>query len=163
MTTTRTLQNLSSETAESVNIKPFDRDGWVSVSRQKPGSNRQPLAYVEMRIAGADPEYPLVMIREVREANIYHPAGGASAISKGRHYEVAVHTTQKIEDSVSGLDIFVPVTTIVAIKHGGSTILNPADVLDQVLSTVAELYDSVSSGDVDTAAISRLALGDIEF
>jgi hypothetical protein len=156
MAITRTLQNASSESAESVNIAPFDRDAWVETDTDS--SNRGVIAFMEHRVSGDDPEYPLVRRVEIRSANLYHP-GRDFESQRGRKYTITVFSTQKIEDSVSGLVSYMPVQTTVQIAHAGTTILNAADVLDMLLSTAAELYDSVDTGTPDSAVISKLALG----
>jgi hypothetical protein len=156
MTITWTLENESSETPEAVDIAPFARSAWVKTDAE--GTDGA-LTATEHRVAGDSPEYPLVRTVQVRSAKIFHPAQAKGAAVNGRQYSVKIHSTQKVEDSVSGIVAYVPIATQVAIIHGGGTIVNAADVLQMLLSTVAELYDSVTTGTPDSVVIGKLALG----
>lgn len=157
MALTRTLQNESAETPESVNIAPFNRSNWVETDGSDLDRQSNVLAAVEHRVAGDDPELPLIRQVVIRTINVSHPAMDKSI--KGRAYDVTIYSTQRIDDTVSGLVSYVPVSTNVRIAHGGATILNYADVLQQLLSTVAELYDSVTTGTPDSGVMAKLALG----
>lgn len=156
MTITRTLENMSSESAESVDILPFARTAWVTTDAE---ANANAITAMESKVSGETPEFPLIRQVEIRKARVFHPSQEGTTPLTGRRYSVTIHTTQKVEDSVSGLVTFVPVQTQVSIAHGGSTILNSADVLQFLLSTVAELYNSVTDGTPDNVAMAKLALG----
>lgn len=155
MAITYTLLGASAEGNESVNIKPFTRNAWVKTDSDAiPGA----ISSHEHKVAGTEPAYPLTRRVSVRNAKLYHP-GVPSKIRDGRRYSVEVFTVQRVDDSVAGTVDFIPVALKVELAHGGSVLLNQASLLGMLLSTCAELYDSVTTGTPDSVVMNKLALG----
>lgn len=160
MAITNTLQNLSSESAESVDIKPFSRSGWVEMTGVIPPNGAT--SFTQSKIAGDDELYPLIKQVTMRPTKVFHPDHPQRRYD-GFRRSVAVYSTVKREDSVTGLIEYDPFGVDIAILSKGPVILDTTDALDFVLSVAAELYDSVTTGDVDTAAFAKLALGATNF
>lgn len=159
MTITRTLQNAPSETAESVDITPFNRSSWTITDTDARGNA---ISTTESRITGEDPEYPLVKRAEIRPLNLFHP-GHEQEVFSGRKFVLTVFSTVKVEDSVSGLVTHFPYQFEIGIGYPGPTILTPSDALQFLLSVVSEVYDSVTTGAPDTTVINKIALGATDF
>lgn len=159
MAITVSLENKPSTTAESVNVKPFSRTGWTQVTPTDVPAN---VSMTESKMLGDNPLYPLTRQVTVREAKLYHPGQKAKDAVVGRRYSVATFTTLKTEDSVSGLVQYQPVQLTVSAAIGGQIIQLPADVLNMLLSTAAELWDSVTTGTPDGVPMAKLALGATE-
>lgn len=158
MTVTITLENESSESAESVNIAPFNRSNWTLTDTDVEAGA---ISSTEYKVAGDSTDYPLVRRMSVRKTTCFHP-GHENDKMDGRRYRAVVYTTAKIEDDVANTVQYVPVSFEVAINHGGSVIMDPDTSLDMLLSTVALLYPSVSTGDPAVTTINKLALGATE-
>jgi hypothetical protein len=156
MTITYALQNLSSETAESVNIKPFDRSGF---SQMETDLRPNELYATEYRSAGDVPEYPLIQRVSVKNVNkVFHPDAPNGAMN-GKLFQVATFSHVRRENDVSGDVLDYPIIVETRIIMGGGVILDAADVLDFVLTHNSALYPSVSSGTPATGNISLLAIG----
>lgn len=155
MAITYTLLNKSTEASESVNIKPFTRNAWVKTdSDAVPGA----ISSHEHKVAGTEPAYPLVRRTSVRASKLFHPSM-PSKIRDGKRYATEVYTVQRVDDSVAGTVDFIPVAIKIEIAHGGGVLLNQADLLAFVLSTVAEWWDSVTTGTPDSVVMNKLTLG----
>jgi hypothetical protein len=154
MTITRTLENASSESAETVNLTPFTRNGWIERERSTRGGG----FVIEARQAGDTPEYPLSRVVTARPAKVFHPSTPDTK-HDGVMVAVDVYSTIKVEDSLSGLTGHTPLRTTIQIAWAGGTLVLPYDALQQLLSTVAELYDSVLAGDPGDVVINRIAQG----
>lgn len=154
MTITTTFQNGSGESPVSVNIAPFPTT-WVKTKVESRPSGAQ---MVESKIMGDDVAYSLVRQVEVRSANLFHPEH-PSDVHRGVRRTITLHTTSKVEDSVSGLIQYVPVQVTLNVAVGGPTIDDLADVMQFLLSAVSEFYDSVTTGTPDTSVLSKLGLG----
>lgn len=159
MTTTWTLQNLSAESAESLNVKPFNRTAWAESGRESiPGGG----LIVEHRVAGDSPTHPLVRRSINRPTQVFHPALGRSTAKRGRAIRVEVYSNVKVDDTVLGPMGHEIVEFAVEVKHTGATLPDYQDALQMLMSTLAELYDSVTTGTPDYTVMSRVATGSAE-
>lgn len=155
MAVTRAFLNESTETAESVNIKPFDRASWSEIDANVFDNA---ITSYEHRIIGQEPEYPLVRRTAVRNATVFHPDYQDMKMS-GRNRTVEIHTVMKYEDTTIGVTRYIPYRFTVGIASGDVAMPLPAEALQMLLSTCAELWDSVTTGTPDTAVMNKLAVG----
>jgi len=153
MSITTTLQNLSAETPVSVNIAPHPTT-WVETAYESSGNNQ----VATSKIAGDDVSYPLVRRIIVNKAQVFHPDHATDKVN-GVRRTIVLHTTSKIEDSVTGLIAYEPVEVSISVAHGGSQLDDLADVMQFLLSAVSEFYDSVTTGTPDTSVLAKLSLG----
>jgi len=153
MTITTTLQNLSAEASASVNIKPHPNT-WVETNYESSGSNQ----VATCKQVGDDISYPLVRRVFVNKAQVFHPDHPTDK-RNGIRRTISLHTTNKIEDSVSGLITYEPLEVYISVAHGGTQLDDLADVVQFLLSAVSEFYDSVTTGTPDTSVMAKLSLG----
>lgn len=156
MANTYALMNLSGQSAESVNIKPFDRSAFVEVDTQLLQGESQASEY---RQAGEDPEFPLVSRFSTRNvARVSHPYTD-SITMPGRLFQHATATHIQKENSVSGLIKNYPVLFKTQLFVGGGVILDSADVLDYILTHTSAYYPSVSTGTPSPSNLALMAMG----
>lgn len=152
MTITTTFENNSAESSVSVDHQPFG--SWTLNQPDVTGRNFRQAA----KITGDSPQYPLVRIVESRDSVVYHPDHQDEKVA-GRRLQITLHTTQVVEDSVSGLIQHVPVNVQIAVSYGGAVIENSDDLMQFLLSAVAEYYGTVTTGVPATTILDKLSLG----
>lgn len=156
MTITQTFENLSAETPDAVNIAKFANSWTLTAADAANDGKTNATVY---KVAGESAGYPLVLRIEVGPTRgLFHP-DYPSVRYDGIRASIKAFTTVKVENSVDGSVVYVPVTSQVTITYGAPVLENVADIQQFVLSTVAELWSSVTTAVPDLSQIQKIALG----
>jgi hypothetical protein len=156
MTITQTFENLSAETPDAVDIAQMP-SSWVVVDAHASSDGK--VNATVSKIAGESVGYPLVRRIEVRQVTgLFHPDHPADRFA-GLRIAATLYSTVKVANSVSGEEMFIPVSAGVVITYGAEILDNIADLQQFILSVNAELWSSVTTGVPDTSRMNKAALG----
>jgi hypothetical protein len=153
MSITYTLNNLSAESAESVDIAPY-RTGWVEVENDSKNGDIR-----EYRRVGDDIEYPAVLKLGNMDSSVYHPARSPKSAVSGRKFLASLASDISVDDSLAGRRGAIPVIATLGLAVGAPTIPDYANVLQLILSLTSMLYPSVTTGTPSSANMAILAAG----
>jgi hypothetical protein len=151
---------MSTESDESVTIKPWNRSYFIVIDKDTEKKDRDAVLYKQANVT--DPLFPLAV--ELYRHGVSHLATPIHVKSntRGTRFGSTAFMNMAVEDSVAGLLRNDPLILQWSIMHYGQHLAAPDDVVKALLTHVATtVYGSVAAGVPDYANMRKLALGGI--